>query len=168
MLNFALRKYTALFCNLTYQKQNISQFEVAPERLLYAGYMKVAAKVDLVNLYCMHGTLVPGRLQQHHLHNLSGPSLQHCLHFPYTLMNCCSIAACSILRMRANARGCKMQKHQQPFASPFLRRGTLYEVLRLSRMKKMRAIPLAGTWRRQQNNPRLNPVNSRRGVVDQT
>ena len=39
----------------------------------------------------------------------------------------CSIAACSTVKMRANARGCLMQNHPPP-TSPFLRRGSLYYV----------------------------------------
>ena len=41
------------------------------------------------------------------------------------------------------------------------------EVLEFN-MEEIRAFPLAGTWRRQQSNPRSNPVNNRREIVDQT
>ena len=45
-----------------------------------------------------------------------------------------------------------------------LNRGDVLEL----KIEEMRAFPVAGTWRRQQSNPRLNPVCSRRQIVDQT
>ena len=86
------------------EHNNKQQFEVAP-RCSFAEDMEIAARVNC----CIPGTTaLSGRLHQHHQYNIIW--VVPISDTPES--NTCSRVACSTMRMRANARGCKTKKRQ--------------------------------------------------------